>query len=243
MALKLMTGHTESRPVELRGRIITWLKRPVSHKLRSLGGKTIAYARKMEDGIFEKRHGLRCSGYIDRRKLDTSHSAALVHSRAYQPVTCAAIRELIDQAKKTGIIFDNFIDLGSGKGKACFYAATRCQFKSIIGVEFSAPLVEAAKANARKFDANNIVFVNDDAASFSLPPGDNLVFLFNPFGEVVLRKFLENNLDKFRQSRSLIAYSNDQHRLCLARRGFVTLFRNQESQGSLHQYGGSSGTV
>jgi SAM-dependent methyltransferase len=226
--------------MQSRDRIFTWLKKPLSHKLRSLAGKATVFVRRMEDELFEMRHRLSCGGYIDRRELETSHSAALTHSRAYQPVTCAAIRELIDEADKTGIVFDNFIDLGSGKGKACFYAATRYRFQSIIGVEFSAPLVEAANANTRKFDADNIVFVHDDASSFSLPPGDNLVFLFNPFGEVVLRKFLENNLDHFRQSRSIIAYSNDQHRLCLARAGFVTLFRNQDSQGSLHQYLGLS---
>lgn len=231
-----MSCQTESRPTELRGRVIAWLKKPLSHQLRSLAGKAVVLIRRIEDGVFEKRHGLRCGGYIDRRELETRHSAALAHSRAYQAVTCAAIRELIDEAKKTGIVFDNFIDLGSGKGKACFYAATRCRFKRIIGVEFSAALVEAANANTRKFCADNIFFVNDDAARFSLPLGDNLVFLFNPFGEIVLREFLENNVDKFRQSRTVIAYANDQHRLCLARAGFVTLFRNQGSQGSVYQY-------
>jgi SAM-dependent methyltransferase len=231
-----MTCQTESRHLELRARIIAWLKKPISHQLHSLIGKASALMRRMEDGIFDRWHGLHCGGYINSDELETSHAAALPHSRAYEAVTCAAIRELIDEAEKTGIAFDNFIDLGSGKGKACFYAATRYRFKRIIGVEFSAPLVEAATVNSRKFGAENIFFVNDDAAGFSLPAGDNLVFLFNPFGEAILRKFLDNNMEKFRQSRTVIAYSNDKYGICLARAGFVTLFRNQQSQGSLHQY-------
>jgi hypothetical protein len=29
---------------------------------------------------------------------------------------------------------------------------------------------------------------------------------------------------------------NDKHRHCLAKAGFVTLYRNQDTQSSLHQY-------
>jgi len=231
-----MTYHTELRRMQLQGRIGTWLKRPLSHKLRSLCNKAWRVMGRIEDALFERWHGLDCSGFIKNHELETSYSSALPHSQAYQAITCAAIRELLDEVKKAGIVFDHFIDLGSGKGKACFYAAAKYEFKSIIGVEFSAPLVEAADANARKFGAANICFVNGDAAGFSLPAGDNLVFLFNPFGEAILREFLKNNIDKFRTSRSVIAYCNDKHRLCLATAGFVTLFRNQDSQASLHEY-------
>lgn len=231
-----MTYHTELSRMQLQGRISTWLKRPLSHKLRSLSTKAQRAMNWIEDTLFEKWHRLDCSGFIDNHALETRYSSSLPHSRAYQAVSCAVIRELIGEAEKTGIEFDHFIDIGSGKGKACFYAATKSRFRSILGVEFSAPLVEAADANTRKFGVDNICFVNADAATFSLPAGDNLVFLFNPFGETILLEFLKNNMDKFRQSRSVIAYANDQHRLCLARAGFVTLFRNQDSQGSLHQY-------
>ena len=231
-----MAHHTESPRVQLQERIGTWLRRPLTHKLRSLSNKAAGVISWIEDLLFEKWHGLDCSGFIDRHELETSYSSALAHSRAYQAVTCAAIRELLDEARKTGIVFDHFIDLGSGKGKACFYAAANYRFRRLIGVEFSAPLVRAADRNIRKFGADNICFVNADAASFSLPDGDHLVYLFNPFGEAILLEFLENNMDRFRRSRSIIAYANDQHRLCLAKAGFVTLFRNQDSQSSLHQY-------
>jgi SAM-dependent methyltransferase len=231
-----MAHHTEPRSVQLQDRIGTWLRRPLPHKLRSLSAKTTAVMSWIEDQLFEKWHGLDCGGFIDRHELESDYSSALAHSRAYQSVTCVAIRQLLDEAKKTGIVFDHFIDLGSGKGKACFYAAARYRFRRIIGVEFSAPLVRAADSNIRKFGADHICFVNADAATFSLPAGDNLVYLFNPFDEAILIEFLENNIDKFRRSRSVIAYANDKHRLCLAKAGFVTLFRNQDSQSSLHQY-------
>jgi SAM-dependent methyltransferase len=231
-----MAHHLESSRAPLQVRIGTWLRRPLSHKLRSLSNKAAAAINWIEDQLFEKWHGLDCSGFIDRHELETSYSSALEHSRAYQAVTCVAIRELLDEANKTGIVFDHFIDLGSGKGKACFYAAANYRFRRLVGVEFSAPLVRAADHNIRKFGADNICFVNADAAGFSLPAGDNLVYLFNPFGEAILLEFLKNNMDKFRRSRSIIAYANDKHRLCLAKAGFVTLFRNQDTRSSLHQY-------
>ena len=231
-----MAHHTELPCIQFQARIGTWLKRPLNHKLRSLSNKTARVASWMEDRLFEKWHGLDCSGFIDSHALETTDASALAHSRAYQSVTCVAIRELLDEAKKTGIEFDHFIDLGSGKGKACFYAAANHGFRRLIGVEFSAPLVQAADRNVRKFGGDHICFVNANAARFSLPPGDHLVYLFNPFGEAILLEFLKHNMDKFRGSRSIIAYANDKHRLCLAQAGFVTLFRNQDSQSSLHQY-------
>jgi SAM-dependent methyltransferase len=231
MAYQIVPRH-----LHLRDRIGPWLKKPLAHKLRSLVTKGQRTIVRVEDVIFETRHRLDCGGYIEPDYLETVYSASLRHANPYEAVRCAHVRELIGEAQKTGIVFDNFIDVGSGKGKACFYAATKGSFKQIIGVEFSRPLVDVANLNKMNFGATNISFLNADAAVFSLPKGNNLVFLFNPFGEVILQKFLENNIDHFRQSRSLIAYANDQHRLCLATLGFTTLFRSEESKGSLHQF-------
>ena len=231
-----MAQQIESRRLQLQDRIGAWLRKPFGHKLRSATAKGVGAIHWVTDVAFEKRHSLDLGGFIRNKDLETVFSASLPHARAYEAISCAAVGRLLDEANKTGIVFDNFIDIGSGKGKACFYAAAKGSFAKIIGVEFSGPLVEVADANKTRFGAQNISFLNMDATAFSLPAGDNLVFLFNPFGEVVLRQFLKNNIDRFRQSRTVIAYANDQHRQCLAKLGFATLFRNQDSQCSLHQY-------
>jgi predicted RNA methylase len=231
-----MADQIGSRRLQLQDRIGTWLKKPLAHKLRSVAAKGYVAIQWVVDLSFEKWHRLDCGGFIENTDLETAYSASLPHARAYQAVTCVAVGRLLDEAKKTGIVFDNFIDIGSGKGKACFYAAVNCGFNKIIGVEFSGPLVEVADANKKRFGNHDISFHNIDATLYCLPPGVNLVFLFNPFGEVILQRFLENNIEHFRRNRSIIAYANDQHRLCLARLGFATVFRHQESQSSLHQY-------
>jgi SAM-dependent methyltransferase len=219
-----------------RDRIGDWLKKPLAYKLRSLGIKAYRAIARVGDIAFEKRHCLDCGGYIETKYLEIAYPAALPHAEGYEAVRCTHVGELIAEAQKAGIVFDNFIDLGSGKGKACFYAATKYNFTRIIGVEFCAELVDVANANRIKFGADNISFLNIDAAQFVLPNGNNLIFLFNPFDEIILRRFVENNIDHFRKSQSLIAYANDRERLCIARLGFATLFRNQDSRGSLHQY-------
>ena len=81
----------------------------------------------------------------------------------------------------------------------------------MIGVEFSAPLVQIANGNKERFGQDNITFLNADATQYVLPDGSSLVFLFNPFDEVILEKFISNNLEHYRRHRSLIAYSNDVH--------------------------------
>ncbi len=231
-----MDQQFEPHRWRLQGRIGAWLRRPLTHKLRSAALKGRRALRGVEDLAFEKWHRLNLGGFIRNKDIDTVFAASLPHARAYEAVTCAVIAELLREARKTGIAFERFVDIGSGKGKACFYAAAKGGFSRIVGVEFSAPLVAVADANSKIFGAQDIRFVNMDATAFSLPAGDNLVFLFNPFGECILKQFLENNIERFRQSRTVIAYANDQHRLCLAKLGFSTLFRNQDSQSSLYQY-------
>lgn len=231
-----MAQQIETRPVRLQGRLVAWLRKPLGHKLRSTRVKAIRALHWVADASFDRRHRIDCGGFIRSQDLQSDCAATLPHARAYEAITCAVMGQVLAEAKKTGIVFDRFIDIGSGKGKACFYAAAKGGFRNIIGIEFSAPLVEVADANKKKFGAHDISFLTMDATAFSLPSGDNLVLLFNPFGEVVLQRFLENNLERFRSSRTVIAYANDQHRLCLAKLGFVTLFRNQDAQLSLYQY-------
>lgn len=231
-----MSSNSEPRQRPLRERIGAWVDKPLDRKIASLTCRAQDAFSFCEDFVFEKRHGVDCGGFVDHANLVTTYSASLPHAMAYEAISCLVLRELFNEAHKTGIAFDNFLDIGSGKGKACFYAAYKSNFKNIIGVEFSRPLVEVAEVNKQRFGARHINFVNTDARMFSLPKGDSLIFLFNPFGEIILTKFLENNMLHFKENRSVIAYANDQHRRCLVKFGFETVFRNQLSQDSLYRY-------
>jgi hypothetical protein len=69
-------------------------------------------------------------------------------------------------------------------------------------------------------------FLVADATNWKLPKGNTLVFLFNPFNEVVMEKFLASNLDHFSRYRSLLAYGVDAHLSTMHQLGFETLFRS-----------------
>lgn len=189
----------------------------------------------LEDRFFEKQHGLKLGGIIPHESLMGDNKNSLIHATAYYAVWCRNLRELLGEVEKTGIAVHNFVDIGSGKGKACFYASKKMKFGKIIGVEFSKPIIEIAIENNKIFGRKNIEFIQADANDFILPHGNSLVFMFNPFDNVMLDKFIENNLNHFKTHGSIIAYANDIHRKSLATYGFETIFRNQTRKISLHQ--------
>ena len=188
-----------------------------------------------EDYIFEKKYSLELSGIVENKNLVAKNKESLSHATAYHAVWSRNLRELFIEAKKTGYEFENFIDIGSGKGKACFYAYTKHHFTQIIGVEFSETLVEIANRNKVKINSESISFIHADATEFKLPKQKNLIFMFNPFDSVVLEKFIFNNVEQFKKHNSVIAYANDIERLSLTKFGFETIFRNQTRKISLYQ--------
>jgi precorrin-6B methylase 2 len=188
-----------------------------------------------DDWLFERLRGLDLGGVIPREKLSFGNGRSQAHASAYHAVWCRNIRVLLREAgTKAGSRFDYFADIGAGKGKACIYAHGSKAFPHILGIEYSADLLRTAEANRRKVGADNVSFVHADATEYVLPDGRGFVFMFNPFDAVVLERFLENNLQQFAASGSIIAYANDVHRASLAKYGFATYFRDKQRAISLH---------
>jgi SAM-dependent methyltransferase len=88
-----------------------------------------------------------------------------------------------------------FVDLGSGKGRVLLMAS-EYPFRKIIGVELSPALHQIAEANVRAWRSptrlcDDIELRCMDAGDFTLPPGDALVYLFQPFPAETMRVVLE----------------------------------------------------
>ena len=192
-----------------------------------------------EDCLFEKRYPLEISGVIQNDELEAENKFSLERATAYHAVWCRSLRELFFEEKKTEVPFDAFVNIGAGKGKACFYAHLKMPAMTILGVEFSGLLVSVSNKKKQRFNTSNLHFINAEASNYVLPYITSLVFMFNPFDKVVLERFLANNWDNFRQRRSSIAYANDIHRESLTRLGFDTSFRNPARHLSLYQIGGT----
>jgi SAM-dependent methyltransferase len=85
-----------------------------------------------------------------------------------------------------------FIDLGCGKGRPLFLAS-EFPFRSILGVELSPSLARIGQTNAaimkqRYPERTPVEVIAGDAANYRLPPGDIALFLYNPFGEELMKK-------------------------------------------------------
>ena len=194
------------------------------------------YRAGIEDYLFEKMNRLSLEGIVSQEILKNTVKSNLRHATYYQPITCRNLKLILDKAVKTRIPFDCFIDIGAGKGKACFYAARVLKCKKLIGVEFSLSLVKAANKNRAIFGDRNISFLNEDAAVYRLPESRCLIFLYNPFNDIILEKFLANNYAHFKRHESIIAYAYDVHRETLLLNGFRTIFRAADRKLSLYQF-------
>jgi len=89
-----------------------------------------------------------------------------------------------------------FIDLGSGKCRVPL-VASEYPFKACLGVEYAPDLHEVAARNIETFTSDNqrcntVEAHCHDAATFELPTDPLVLFFAHPFGDEVLRGFLDN---------------------------------------------------
>lgn len=209
---------------------------PLKPFLQSISEPMKRLAFNFEDYIFEKSNGFELGGVITNNELVSENKTSKSHATAYHAVWCRNLRVLFGETRKrTNIQFNNFIDIGSGKGKACLFVHQKYEFEKIIGIEFSPTLIDIAEKNAAQINAKNIVNLNIDACEFTLPNANNFIFLFNPFDDYILNKFLQNNLEHFVEYNSIIAYANDVHWRTLLSFGFEVIFKDNIRKISLFQ--------
>lgn len=121
----------------------------------------------------------------------------------------------------------SFIDVGAGSGRVVLMAA-RYPYRRVAGIEFAQELVQTARRNIafqteENIAAEKVDILHCDATDFPIPRGACVFFLFNPFGDRVLTKFLMN-LQKSHESdprRMVFMYVNPAHSDVLAKFGFL----------------------
>ena len=91
-----------------------------------------------------------------------------------------------------------FVDYGSGKGAALIHAK-KLGFKKAIGVEFAKELHEQAQSNIEKLNLKEVESIYADATTYTLPNNISLIYFFNPFDELVMRKVIANILEQKEQ--------------------------------------------
>jgi SAM-dependent methyltransferase len=194
------------------------------------------FYHRAEYHAFVRRHSLDFDGFVDRKDLVAQSAESLSNSHNYSPYSSFLLKRLLQEALDTGIPFENFVDVGCGKGQPCIFAKKYFGFANVYGIDFCEPLIDAARRNLAKLPYDNVRFLVADATSWKVPDGSSLVFLFNPFNGTILEKFLESNLAHFARYPSLIAYGFDEHRSTICRLGFEMIFRSYRQRQSIFRY-------
>lgn len=162
------------------------------------------------DRLFDRRHGVSTCGVIDQSRLTVSgHNQT--HGLEYEPTPVRAFRRMLASLPEDLSQF-TFVDLGSGKGRSLLLAS-HYGFKKVIGVEFAHELHETAVANVARYHARgqrarDIEVVRQDAATYEIPDGPIVFYLYYPFRRDVLVQVLANIEDSQRASPRKMFFIN-----------------------------------
>jgi predicted RNA methylase len=143
---------------------------------------------------FDAEHGVTTEALLFLGALDPEAiGPSLEFATHYEPSPVAQAEALLE-ASPLRPESSTFVDLGAGMGRVVLLAARR-PFRAVIGVEISPALVEIARENlATVRDPRRVVrdvkIVRADAASYALPRGDVVAYMYNPFRGPVLEAVL-----------------------------------------------------
>jgi SAM-dependent methyltransferase len=144
---------------------------------------------------FDREYGVTTHAVLFLNDLDPDAVGdAGAHATHYEAVPVADFRALLALVPKDAIKTSTFIDVGAGMGRAVILAAEH-SFKQVVGIEVSPALYEVSTENlttAREHGlrCKDVRLLRGDARIAHYPPGDLVVFLFNPFDAQALRATL-----------------------------------------------------
>jgi SAM-dependent methyltransferase len=188
----------------------------------------------VKDGLtrhpFDVEFGVRTSGLVAGRNLKSGHRHDR-HSTAYYGVAPSVFQALIRKWLKSKPLAPmdefTFVDVGAGMGRAVLLAA-EMPFRAVVGVELHPTLAGIARKNAAVWRKTGrarapIRIVCGDAVEFQWPAGPCLAFLFNPFGETVMRRMVKVWKKSFagRGGELDILYVNNEQEWVLEGRGWA----------------------
>ncbi len=148
---------------------------------------------------FDLLHGTETGGLIDGLALGVS-SLSAAYITAYVGVPPSTLRAFLSELPVRYEDY-SFVDIGCGKGRALLVAA-EFPFRRLFGVEIASELCDAARANValnRDWE-ERISVVNEDATTFVFPVGPLIFYLYHPFRDPILRRFLKGLARELRRS-------------------------------------------
>lgn len=187
---RIMSAWRRNSPREFVRLVVYNLRLILTGKFRA---KSLAYDREF-DRI--------CN--VDTRGTDEPDSiiaeeSRRVHAVRYEPVVPEHLRKLLSWLALEDWETTEFVDLGSGKGRAIFIAA-EWPFRRCTGIELSEQLHMIALGNIKNYrnprqKCFSLSASNQDATTYTFPTSPLVVFLNNPFHKPIL-SLVENQLSQ-----------------------------------------------
>ncbi len=183
---------------------------------------------------FDVENGVRTSGLVAGRHLKSGHAHDR-HATAYFGVAPSVFHKLMERWLRTRPAAEigetTFVDVGAGMGRAVLLAA-EVPFRKVIGVELHSTLVRVARRNVAAWRKAGRVkatvrMVQADAVEFAFSAEPTVLFLFNPFGAVVMRRLLKGLASAFEERPGAldVLYVNDEQAWVFEQqKGFARLF-------------------
>jgi SAM-dependent methyltransferase len=158
----------------------------------------------------ERKYGINTTGFSGLQKLkangiDTSHATI------YMPVSYYLLSKAFKHYPKAAK--NNFVDIGSGKGRALCVAAAK-GFNKVSGVDISADLCADAVVNLEHtkkiYPLLEYTLQTMDAVNYKIPDDADCIFFFNPFDEIIMKQVVYNIQNSLRQfpRNMVIIYAN-----------------------------------
>jgi hypothetical protein len=182
---------------------------------------------------FDSERGVTTHAVLFLEDLDPETVGdAGAHATHYEAVPVDDFRQLIRALPMEAISSSTFVDAGAGMGRAVLLAM-EYPFRQIVGVEISRALYTVATENLTKALVTNrrcadVRLICGDARAYSFPPGDIVLFLYNPFDGVALDRVLDRLARRRRRGTEYILYHTPVHSDRLLEREYRALYWSQD---------------
>jgi len=142
----------------------------------------------------------------------------------------------------TGIKYQdiNLLDIGCGSGKVLNFGMM-LNFNEVIGIDLDELAIKDATINCQQMQKNGystpFSIFKSDATTFTIPPGINVIYLFNPFGKITMKYVVDNIIEYYEREKKemYIIYSIPIHQdLFIAHKEFIKVY--ERLNGSKTKY-------
>ncbi|HEX4811058.1 MAG TPA: class I SAM-dependent methyltransferase, partial [Bryobacteraceae bacterium] len=153
--------------------------------------RVAAWAVLLESWYFDKRNNVETQA---TREEQIAGMADVSAGFWYLPTRPTTVHMLLKDLPMDSLSDYTFVDIGSGKGRVLLIAA-QYGFRRVVGVEFRRELHERALLNVQRWRASNprstnIECLNMNARDYIFPNEKLVLYLFNPFGDEIMKDVL-----------------------------------------------------